>query len=204
MVDHPADDPSGSTPGFGGRFSPGDPSDDVRWVALRSALGFAAIAGLIAVDLISDASAGIELKHVLLEGLVLGLAVAGVAVLWRTALRARRQIQTLRGEISAWRVEAERWRTESRALLQGLGVAMEQQFERWELSPAEREVALLLVKGLSLNEIARLRTTSERTARQQSQAVYRKAGLAGRAELSAFFLEDLLLPSVGSGSVVTS
>jgi DNA-binding NarL/FixJ family response regulator len=61
-------------------------------------------------------------------------------------------------------------------------------------SPAEREVALLLVKGLSSNEIATVRATSERTVRQQSQAVYRKAGVAGRAELAAFFLEDLLLP----------
>ena len=31
--------------------------------------------------------------------------------------------------------------------------------------------------------------------RQQSLAVYRKSGLSGRAELAAFFLEDLLLPS---------
>jgi hypothetical protein len=30
--------------------------------------------------------------------------------------------------------------------------------------------------------------------RQQTLAVYRKTGLAGRAELSAFFLEDLFLP----------
>lgn len=45
--------------------------------------------------------------------------------------------------------------------------------------------------------MARARGTSERTARQQALAVYRKAGLAGRAELSAFFLEDLLLPPEG-------
>jgi hypothetical protein len=32
------------------------------------------------------------------------------------------------------------------------------------------------------------------TVRQHAVAVYRKSGLAGRAELSAFFLEDLLLP----------
>ncbi len=30
--------------------------------------------------------------------------------------------------------------------------------------------------------------------RQHAVAVYRKSGLSGRAELSAFFLEDLLLP----------
>ena len=70
--------------------------------------------------------------------------------------------------------------------------------------PAEREltaaglrsieVALLLLEGVSLREITTLRETSERTVRQQSPAVYRKAGLAGRAELSSFFLEDLLSP----------
>ena len=43
--------------------------------------------------------------------------------------------------------------------------------------------------------IANLRATSERTVRQRAKDVYRKAGLSGRAELSAFFLEDLLLSS---------
>ncbi len=62
------------------------------------------------------------------------------------------------------------------------------------VASAEREVALLLLKGLSHKDIADVRRTSEKTVRQQSLAVYRKAGLSGRAELSAFFLEDLLLP----------
>jgi DNA-binding NarL/FixJ family response regulator len=53
---------------------------------------------------------------------------------------------------------------------------------------------LLLLKGLSHREIGELRRTSEATVRQQALAVYRKAGLRGRTELSAFFLEDLLLP----------
>ena len=35
---------------------------------------------------------------------------------------------------------------------------------------------------------------SERTVRRRAVSVYRKSGLAGRADLSAFFLEDLLLP----------
>ena len=48
---------------------------------------------------------------------------------------------------------------------------------------------------LSLKEIAEIRKTTEKTARAQSVAVYAKAGLGGRSELAAFFLEDLLLPS---------
>ena len=57
--------------------------------------------------------------------------------------------------------------------------------------------------GLSLKVIADLRQTSERTVREQSRALYRKAGLSGRSALSAFFLEDLLpgmAPSTDAGS----
>ena len=53
-----------------------------------------------------------------------------------------------------------------------------------------------MLKGLSLKEIAALRSTSERTVREQARAVYRKSGLSGRSALAAFFLEDLLLPMV--------
>ncbi len=43
-----------------------------------------------------------------------------------------------------------------------------------------------------------LRGISEATTRQQARAVYRKAGVAGRNDLAAFFLEDLALPQKGS------
>lgn len=111
----------------------------------------------------------------------------------------RRSTYAARRVPSSWSCSrsrsSERWRTDARQALAGLGAAIERQFERWQLTDAERSVALLLLKGLSLEEIAAARGTSERTARQQSLAVYKKAGLGGRAELSAFFLEDLWLPS---------
>jgi DNA-binding CsgD family transcriptional regulator len=86
-----------------------------------------------------------------------------------------------------------------RELLRGLGDAIDAQFDRWSLTPAEREIALLLLKGLSHKEIAAVRSASERTVRQQAQAIYAKANLSGRAALSAFFLEDLLLPADRQG-----
>lgn len=61
-------------------------------------------------------------------------------------------------------------------------------------TPTEKQVALLLLKGLGLREAADVLGRSERTVRQHAVAVYKKSGLSGRAELSAFFLEDLLLP----------
>ena len=58
----------------------------------------------------------------------------------------------------------------------------------------DRPTADAILKGLGHKEAADLLRRSERTVRQHAVAVYRKAGVAGRAELSAFFLEDLLLP----------
>lgn len=66
------------------------------------------------------------------------------------------------------------------------------------LSPAERQIALLLLKGLSHKEIAQIRLVSETTVRQQARSLYRKAGLSGRNDLAAFFLEDLLGPREAS------
>jgi hypothetical protein len=61
-------------------------------------------------------------------------------------------------------------------------------------SPSSWPCRLLLLKGFSHKEIARLRHTSTTTIRQQAASIYQKANLSGRAALSAFFLEDLLLP----------
>ena len=97
-------------------------------------------------------------------------------------------------DLEVARIEGQRWRTESRSLLAGLGEAIDAQFSRWNLTGAEREVALLLLKGLSLKEVSAIRATTERTIRAQAQSIYSKAGLTGRAALSAFFLEDLLAP----------
>ncbi len=79
----------------------------------------------------------------------------------------------------------------------GAGGALDIQFTRWSLTDAEREVALLLLKGLSTKEIAAVRTGSERTVREHARSIYAKAGLTGRAALSAFFLENLLAPIDG-------
>ncbi len=65
-------------------------------------------------------------------------------------------------------------------------------FDQWGLTRSEREVALLLMKGLSVEEIARIRGAKPGTIKSQSNAIYRKAGLKGRSELAAWFMEDLL------------
>jgi DNA-binding NarL/FixJ family response regulator len=104
--------------------------------------------------------------------------------------------------VTRWSADAKRWNQEAQDVLLGLGQAIDRQFDRWGLTPAEREVALLQLKGLRHRTIAELRHTSERTVRQQALAVYRKSGLSGRSDLAAFFLEDLLLPASSTSSDV--
>lgn len=69
---------------------------------------------------------------------------------------------------------------------------MEERFSDWGLTPAEREVALFSIKGMSTPEIAKLRATSEGTVKAQTNAIYRKAGVTGRPQLLSLFIEDLL------------
>ena len=162
--------------------------------AAVAAFLFLTIAALIGVDLAEDYRSGSRVGHLLTEAVVMVMSLAGAVALWRQLRSARLEAERLSVDLEAARREAARFREEARTALQGLSEAIDRQFARWQLTPAEREVGLLLLKGLSHKEIAAVRSTTETTIRQQAFAVYRKAGLRGRSELSAFFLEDLLLP----------
>lgn len=72
------------------------------------------------------------------------------------------------------------------------GDLLEERFGEWGLTPAERDVALFAIKGLSTAEIAMLRETSEGTVKAQTNAIYRKAGVSGRSQLLSLFIEDLM------------
>lgn len=69
---------------------------------------------------------------------------------------------------------------------------LEEKFSEWSLTPAERDVALFAIKGLSTAEIAGVRSTSEGTVKAQTNAIYRKAGVSGRPQLLSLFIEDLI------------
>jgi DNA-binding CsgD family transcriptional regulator len=173
-----------------------DPSPGIRRMLVGAVVVFGGIAVLVGSDLVLDVRAGTTVTHALVEGAAVGLALGGAGRAWfRWREETRQALAEATSDASRWQSEALRWRTEAEDVVKGLGAAIDRQFERWGLTPAEREVGLLLLKGLSHKEIAAARGTSERTAREQARAVYAKAGLAGRAELSAFFLEDLLLPA---------
>lgn len=158
-------------------------------LSIFTVIVFAGIAFLIALDLATDQGEGAGLVHLAIEGAALIAALIGAILTLRTLRRTTSQLTLARAE-------ADRWQSENRELLRGLTEAIGKQFVQWGLSPAEQEIGYLLLKGLSMDEVAKVRGTSERTARDQARAIYRKASVSGRAELSAFFLEDLLVAPV--------
>lgn len=69
---------------------------------------------------------------------------------------------------------------------------MAEHFDQWGLTPAERDVALFSLKGMTVNQIAELRGTSTGTVKAQTNAIYRKAGVNGRPQLLSLFIDDLI------------
>ncbi len=106
-------------------------------------------------------------------GLLLGLVLS--AFLLRASLRRTREVE-------------DTLRLASGAFME----LVEERFDTWGLTPAERDVALFAVKGMSLSQIAELRQTSEGTIKSQTNAIYRKAGVSGRMQLLSLFVDDLM------------
>ena len=112
----------------------------------------------------------------------------------------------------AWqlRVTLERLRDQERALDTARGAladVVEAQFGHWGLTPAERDVALLALKGLDVAEIAEMRGAAQGTVRAQLTRIYAKSGTASRAQFAAWFVEDLLdegLPAPASDTAPLS
>jgi DNA-binding CsgD family transcriptional regulator len=171
-----------------------EPTDDTKLRALVLAILAIVVLGG-AFDLYMDAPTELLSAHVLIEvALMVVSATAGI-VLWRAWRRTAARLSFTQRSLSASVADREAWRARAEQSLQGLGHAIDEQFEAWGLTPSEREIALLLLKGYGHKQIAAQTNRGERTVRQHAVAVYSKSGQGGRAELAAYFLEGLMLPA---------
>ncbi|MEM0949992.1 MAG: LuxR C-terminal-related transcriptional regulator [Pseudomonadota bacterium] len=155
-----------------------------NWVLVGVALGFQLLCAVFFVSDIAVSLFGIPVPpyswffHELVEtgaalGLIIGVIVSTLAT--RHALARSRKAETA-------------LRAASGAFME----VLEERFETWGLTPAERDVALFAIKGMSTQEIADLRNTSEGTVKAQSNAIYRKAGVSGRPQLLSVFIDELM------------
>ena len=107
-------------------------------------------------------------------------------------LTQRQALRELRGQLNKVRGQLAQLDTKSSKLAAQYRAVMQKQFDAWQLTTSEQDVVIGMLKGLSFREIAELRETREKTVRQQASSVYRKAGVASRNELAAWFFEDML------------
>lgn len=163
-----------------------------KWAVFALVAGIGLYMGIEYIEEPDEGPLGLLLH--LVEILPPVLTSVGTVLLVGAVRRQRDDQLKVLNDLELARAQGLRWREQARPLIQGLGAAIEAQFSRWNLTQAEVEVALLLLKGLSLKEVATVRGVTERTVREQSRSIYSKSGLTGRAALSAFFLEDLLAP----------
>lgn len=162
-----------------------------RWVTA----GLVAIGLLAGADLVMDRPTSIWTPHILLEAAIVTVSLGGAVFLWRGWARTAEDLGATRTELAERAAEAEAWRRKATAAIEGFALAIDDEFTRWGLTPAEREVALALLEGMGHKQIAGASGRSERTVRQHAVAVYDKSGLGGRAELAAYFLRGLRRPS---------
>ncbi len=106
-------------------------------------------------------------------GLITGV-VMGALMLRQARRRTRRAEEALRHAKSAFRD------------------VLEERFSDWDLTPAERDVAMFAIKGFSTADIAAFRGVSEGTVKAQTNAIYRKAGVSGRSQLLSLFIDELV------------
>ncbi|WP_372655213.1 helix-turn-helix transcriptional regulator [Halobacteriovorax sp.] len=143
------------------------------------------------VDIFHDINEGLEFKHLFHESLI--LVFSSLIILFKIymSLQKNKTILSLTNQANQATLEADHFKNEIQKYKNGLVEAINQQFKIWGLTDSEADVALLLVKGLSMKEIAAARGTSEATVRQQSSAIYQKSNLDNRNQLTSYFLEDL-------------
>ena len=152
-------------------------------VQLFSAFYFSADALIDILGLDAKTPAGPEnewFEYAVSISLFLGVAMTG-----REILRLMRRNRELNAQVRAASGE--------------FHTLIQDYFEDWGLTAAERDVAMFSIKGLSIAEIATARGSSEGTVKAHSAAVYRKAGVSGRHQLLSLFVEGLIEPPHTSG-----
>lgn len=165
--------------------------------SLASREGFiAAFITLIAIasggDIVVDISHGVGNYHLIQEALLLFLAVVTLIYLGVEFRRNKRHLASLQQALQEANASPAAESPVVASARHELGAAIAKQFGLWKLTSSEQEVGMLILKGLSLKEIALVRGTAEKTIRQQASSIYQKAGVSGRHTFAAWFIEDFI------------
>ena len=153
-----------------------------------------AILGLILV--VQVVCAGFFISQILIS--VLGLAIEPIDWVYHELIEIGAALGLLIGSVlgvvalrHAW-AQSDRAEAALRRARAAFRDVMDERFDEWDLTPAERDVALFAIKGFSTADIAGFRGVSEGTIKAQTNAIYRKAGVTGRPQLLSLFIDELV------------
>jgi len=153
---------------------------------------FALVVIASGVDLVTDLAHGASTEHMIKEAIIVGISIIAIAWLLFGLHQQRLEIRSLQQDLETANTPVTPPRKYVLEARKNLGNVVTRQFSEWRLTGSETEVGWLLLKGLSLKEIAIVRDTQEKTVRQQASSIYKKAGISGRHAFSAWFIEDIL------------
>jgi DNA-binding CsgD family transcriptional regulator len=139
----------------------------------------AACAIIFLVDVVQDISTPGDLNwHLLPEAMAVAALLIGIAfeVVYLTHLLQRK-------------ASLERSVNMASAQLQDI---IQNHFDAWKLTASERDVAGLMIKGLSISEIASVRGSAEGTVKAHLNAIYRKSNARNRAEVLSHIMDTLI------------
>lgn len=161
------------------RAVPARQRDRRRAIGLGAVLALQVVCG---VFFIADVAEDVRFNgwdgHTVFEGIVALALIIGILM---GGLEMRRTVERSR------RAEAA-----VSAASGAFAALVDAYFDRWGLTVAESEVALLALKGFDGPEIAAIRGTAEGTIRAQLTRIYAKAGVTNRAQLVSLFIDDLM------------
>lgn len=145
-----------------------------------------------AVDVFVDISLDVPIWHVIHEASLVLISALGAAILFFHIRKKSQKLKRLADDLHDAKIQINNLNGRINDERKRYAGVIKMQFQEWGLTESEQQVALLLLKGLSLKEVSVVRNTKEATVRQQASTIYSKSNLVGRHEFAAWFLEDFL------------
>jgi len=145
-----------------------------------------------AIDVFVDIQLEVPFWHVIQEGTLVLISAFGAALLFFHMRRRTQGYKRLAADLHDANIQINALNSRINDERKRFAGVIKMQFDEWGLTESEQQVALLLLKGLSLKEVSVVRNTKEATVRQQASTIYSKSNLVGRHEFAAWFLEDFL------------
>lgn len=99
---------------------------------------------------------------------------------------------TLRGRLVGLRSYAERAAETIEVMRGHFEEVLEMNFSKWGLTKAERDITLLIVRGLTVAQIAEARSTAQGTIKAQSTSIFRKIGVSSKTELLSLIIDEFI------------